>query len=382
VTRLFRRIIRVIKFYVCCCLTFVLVSAAQGETIAAVTHCEISSIKEILAKYRARQNVSGSLLVRKQGRDCDWEMGLANDGLSQGIGPDTVFAIASLSKSFAAAAVLKAFEGGSLKLYEPVRTYLPEFTKAQLSKNGTEVTVYHLLTHTSGIAEAYGMPSFYNKISRQKVEFAEVVEAIKNIPLKFEPGTRFEYLNTGYLMLGEIVHRVTGKSYRDFVTSNFLVPLNLAHTSVEFPTSKSDLVAKAYYTDDASHKGVRLDLWLDDGITAFATQGLFADTNVYSSTHDLATWGEAVTGGKVLNVLSTAAMLTPHLNEYGFGWIVFKDRSGNLAYEHSGDYLGYQSGIRIYPKTQTTIVWLGNQYVNDSDYSSFFESIAQAANSN
>jgi CubicO group peptidase (beta-lactamase class C family) len=336
----------------------------------------VASIDDIINQYKSRGLLSGTLLVDKSGKRTQWNIGLANDSTQVPNGNDTIFLIASDSKAFVAAAIMKLVDEGKLKLSDTLHSFIPEYPRRNLRWGNTEVTLFNLLTHTSGAPEAYETKTIEKRINKTNLTFEDMLNSIKKKSLKFKPGSRFLYLNTGYLLLGEVVHRVSGMPYHEFLRQNFFTPLGLDHTSVGPPTNTSDSVARSYEVDN----GARVDYRTKYNLGPLAASDVFADTNIYTDAGDFATWTIAATSGQVVSESSTAQMLTPHLEDYGFGWIVFNDSSGRLAYEHAGDYGDFQSWTRRYPQSEVTVIWLGNQGMRkDSDLDSFIESVCNSA---
>jgi CubicO group peptidase (beta-lactamase class C family) len=340
-------------------------------------HSMRCAVDAILKPYESQKLLSGTLLIRKSGKDQVWSIGLANDTQNEPNSTKTIFLIASLSKGFVAASILKLEEAGELHLTDTLHTFLPEYPRKNLMRGGHDVALNDLLTHTSGMPEAYDTEYVEKNIDRVPLTFHQMISPIENTPLKFIPGTQFNYLNTGYMVLGEVIRRVSGISYTAFLNTNFLEPLGLNFTFVGPPKDPQHLsrVARCY---ELGAKG-RVDYEAKNGLSYLAASEVYTDTDIYTDAPDLATWANAVTSGGVLSQSSVSQMLTPHLDDYGFGWFVFKDQKGRTAYEHSGQYDDFQSWVRRYPDDDVTVVWLSNQYLPEKKLSSFFESVAQAA---
>jgi CubicO group peptidase (beta-lactamase class C family) len=334
------------------------------------------ALQAVIDKYQARGVLSGSLVVERDGKKYAWGFGLADDLTEEPNEPNTIFAIASLSKSFVAASILKLKDQGKLQLTNPLAFYLPEYPPQNLTgRDGTAVTLFHLLTHTSGIHEAYDNPKIDDNIDKIPLTFSDFLDVIKDKKLKFNPGSRFEYSNTGYLILGEIVRRITGGSYVSFLTANFLTPLSLNLTTVGPPQSPGMLVARPYVPG----KPERVDERTKLGLGPYVASDLYTDTNIYTSAGNLAQWAREITSGDELSADSTTQMLTPYLQEYGFGWDIYQDSQGREAYEHEGQYRAYQSWMRRYPHEDVTMAYVSNQQTPEKALESFVEEICQAA---
>jgi len=332
-------------------------------------------IERVVDHYREMGLLSGTLRVRLGDRDLEWDLGLADDGTGVSNTSNTIFLIASDSKAFVAASILKLEETGKLHLQDRLHSWIPEYPSANLTgKNGKIVTLENLLTHTSGIPEAYDAPAIEEKLDRSPLSFTDMMRAVDGQSLRFSPGARYEYSNTGYVMLGEVVHRASGESYTRFLDENILEPLDLSEASVG-PPAKGE-VARSY--DYRSVDGERVDYRLENGLGPLAASEVFTDTDIYCSPRDLERWTDLVTGGFVLSPESTAAMLTPHLRDYGYGWIIFHDDQGRLAYEHAGDYGDFQSWARRYPDDDVTLTWLSNQAMDLNSLTQFIDAVGDA----
>lgn len=353
---------------------FILFLALSPSVFAA---CETAAcgIDTATAPYRTAGKLSGTLLVRHDGAIVARSFSLADDRWELPNSLGTIFAIASLSKGFVAATALKLIEQGKLKLDDKVADWLPEYPRRNLTRGGVDATVRDLLTHESGVPEAYDTQTIEKRLDRVDLSFTDMIGAVDRKGLHFTPHTRFEYSNTGYVLLGEIVRRASGTTSEIFLRENFLQPLGMESTTVMAPGLPTGTVARSY----SLASGKRVDYETENGLVGIATSEVFADMNVYTNAPDLATWAEAITSGTVLSNASTQAMLTPNLGQYGYGWIIYHDTANRLAYEHAGDYGGFQSWIRRYPEAHLTVVWLSNQDMSDQDLSGFYEGVASAA---
>lgn len=148
--------------------------------------------------------------------------GLANLEWSIPVQPDTVFRLASLTKQFTAAAIMLLAQQGKLRIGDPITTYLPDYPM-----HGREITIAHLLTHTSGITPYNDVEGFFERYSRNPLSQETAVALFKDLPLQFEPGTRFKYNNSGYYLLGLIIEAVSGKSYEEFVREQLFLLLKM-----------------------------------------------------------------------------------------------------------------------------------------------------------
>jgi CubicO group peptidase (beta-lactamase class C family) len=342
---------------------------AQGADLAI-------SLTEIVNRFASQHGLSGTLGVQSPERSFEMGVGSADDGRHQACGPETLYLIASNSKQFAAAAILKLEEEGKLSVDDEVSLFFPEYPKENLASDGKAATLRHLLQHVSGIPNAYGDEQIARALFQRPIEFKELLDAIKNRPLQFRPESKWEYSNTGYILLGEVVRRRSGMSYGDYLRSRFWHPLGLSHTSIGFPQEHDSKPAKSYISTAAG----REDFVLASGIKEPHVSDVFVDGNIFTSVGDLGKWLLALTSGRVLSAASTKSMFSPSaVKPYGFGWILGRDAKGRTRYAHWGYWLGYMSFIVIYPQEQVAVVWLGNQLMSEEVSSAFYDEVVAAA---
>ena len=149
-------------------------------------------------------------------------VGMANVELGVPLQPDMVFRLASITKQFTATAIMLLVEQGKLALSDPIEKFLPDYPT-----QGHVITVEHLLTHTSGIQSYTDIPGWMTGRIKTDMKVAELVDAFKNEPMQFAPGTRYSYNNSAYVLLGAIVEKVSGQSYGAFVTEHIFKPLGM-----------------------------------------------------------------------------------------------------------------------------------------------------------
>jgi CubicO group peptidase (beta-lactamase class C family) len=277
-------------------------------------------------------------------------VGLANLSDDVPITPTTKFRIGSVTKQFAAAAILKLQEDGRLSVNDKLSKFLPDFPR------GDEVTIHHLLTHTSGIK------SFTSKLDFMKDVTApatvdQMINSFKNEPFDFEPGTQMAYNNSGYFLLGVIVEKASGKTFDEYLQHTFFKPLGMKDTGVHTSTAilKHEATGYAYHGGDT----VKALNW--DMSRAGAAGAL------YSTVEDLMRWNEAVFGGKVLSKDSLAAAFTPAklksgqetMLPYGYGWIMGEYR-GLKTISHGGGLQGWMAYLTRFVDQDTTVVVLHN----------------------
>jgi CubicO group peptidase (beta-lactamase class C family) len=277
--------------------------------------------------------------------------GLADREHDVSVTPQTTFRIGSISKQFTATAILKLQEEGKLSVKDKLSKYIPDFPR------GNEVTLRHLLTHTSGIHNYTDEPDFLSRVTNATTTEA-IIEEIKKYPYDFDPGTKWSYDNSGYLLLGYIVEKVSGQSYGDFLRENFFQPLGMTNTGVYRADLGLPHEALGYgWGTNGFERALNWDMSWTGGAGA-----------LYSTAEDLYRWNEGVFNGRTLDAASLKAAFTPvkkkvsRLNSgngYGFGWFIGRDR-GLRDISHSGGLQGFSSYLLRLPDAQFTAVVLVN----------------------
>ncbi len=268
--------------------------------------------------------------------------------------PATKFRIGSITKQFTAAGILRLQEQGSLRLSDTLNKFIPDYPQ------GDKVTLYHLLTHTSGIHDFAAKPDFLATITLPSTP-ENKIKSFMNDPFDFVPGEKWSYSNSGYFLLGHIVEKVTGCTYADFLRREFFHPLGMTNTGVHTSSAILNHEATGYsYREGRWSKAINWDMSNDVGSGA-----------LYSTVEDLFRWNEGVFGGSVLSEASLKAAFTPvsTLEDsalsrpkeagYGLGWMIFRHR-GLRVIEHGGTLDGFQSNLRRYPDQSFTVVVLAN----------------------
>ena len=261
----------------------------------------------------------------------------------------TKFRIGSVTKQFTAAAILRLVEEGKLALTDPLDKFFPGFS------GGSSITLQHLLTHTSGIHSYTDKPEFFAKVTRP-IGPEELIASFRGDPPDFAPGKGFHYNNSAYFLAGEIVARISGKSFAAVLQEMFFGPLGMSATGIFQNASPPPDMATGYSVAEGK-ASVALD-W--DMSWAGAAGAL------YSTVGDLFLWNEALFGGKVLKDASFKAMTTPvKLPEgvdgmnYGYG-LVIAELSRLPVIGHGGGLNGWSSDLMRLPDQLCTVIALAN----------------------
>lgn len=300
-------------------------------------------------QVRQAARVGLSVAIVKDGRVA-LAKGYGKSSLADGkeVDPETLFAIGSVTKQFTCAALLLLAEQGKLSVHDPVAKYYPALTRAQ------DITLLDLMNHTSGYADYYPL-DFVDRRMQRRIAPEELLRIYAGAKLDFEPGTRWSYSNTGFILLGRVVEKVSGESFGAFLARSILEPLGMDHTVYEPPTSDRRL-AWGYTTFALSSP---------EAVEPEAGGWIGAAGGIYSTPSDLAKWNLALIDGKLLKPQSYALMTTPRrlssgrLTDYGCGLLV-RTQSGRQVLSHSGAVSGYNASSAFIPSTRSCVILLCN----------------------
>ena len=257
---------------------------------------------------------------------------------------DSVFPIASVTKTFTAAAILQLVEHGKVSLDDDAGKYLPD-----LPLRGKGVTVRRLLDHTAGIPNITSVPAYWTQ-SGAAIEPAELTKFFRDLPLDFEPGTSYAYSNSGYILLGLVIEKAGGMPYPDYLRTHLFTPLGLTHTSYcGGPALVTGRVRGYAKEADRFLNARHIDM----------SQGYGAG-GVCSTAGDLLRWQDALHHGKVFrDELHRAMIATAPGRSYGLG-IGVRTLDSHRALLHYGGIFGFAAAMVTYPDDGLAIVVLAN----------------------
>jgi CubicO group peptidase (beta-lactamase class C family) len=318
--------------------------------VTVPTLATADAVDEFLKSHMERHQIPGiSLAICRDGqlvRAAGY--GLANVELDVPVKPETIFQSGSVGKQFTAMAVMMLVEEGKLGLDDPIVQYFPG---APSTWKG--ITVRHLLTHTSGIKDWEGKTDLDY---RRDYTENELVKIAMKLPPDFSPGTQWSYSNTGYVLLGILVHKASGKFYGDFLQERVFSPLGMASTRI---ISESDIVRNraAGYTLEKGK--LQNQEWVSPSLNTTA------DGSLYITALDMAKWDAALWARRFLKPESYDAMWSPvklrggATYPYGFAW-GFDVQRGDRVIEHGGSWQGFRTAIVRYPDRKLSVIVLAN----------------------
>jgi CubicO group peptidase (beta-lactamase class C family) len=273
--------------------------------------------------------------------------GFANVEHQVPVKPETIFQSGSTGKQFTATAVMMLVEEGKLSLEDKITKYFTDAPEAW-----RDITVRHMLTHTSGMGDY--PPDF--DMRRDYTE-DELFQRIKTIPLAFQPGEKWSYSNIAYVMLGILIHKVSGKFYGDFLQERVFKPLGMSTARI---ISEADIVPNRAAGYRLVNGQLKNQSWVSPSLNTTA------DGALYLTVYDMAKWDAALYTDKLLKRTTLEQMWTPvKLNNgkthpYGFGWMLGEVR-GHRIIEHSGSWQGFKAQITRYVDDKLTVIVFANQ---------------------
>lgn len=303
----------------------------------------------VKAQIQERNIPGASIAVVRDGRLVKAQgYGLANVELNAPATAETVYQSGSVGKQFTATLVMMLVEEGRLGLDESIRTYMPE---APATWQG--ITIRHLLTHTAGVSNA-----LYPKLDlRRDYTEEELFKLIAELPLDFQPGETWSYSNCGYLTLGFLIHRVTGRFYGDLLREKIFEPLGMTTARI---ISEADIIPNRAAGYELADGRMRNQAWISP------TLNTTADGSLYLTVLDLAKWDAALYTEKLLRKSSLDLMWTPvklnggRTEPYGFGWFL-GSANGRRVIRHGGAWQGFTSDISRYVDDRLTVIVLTNR---------------------
>ena len=311
---------------------------------------DVPSIDAYLAtQARLNSRVGFSVAIVKDGQVV-LAKGYGKRSLADGrpVDTNTLFAIGSVSKQFTCACILLLAEEGKLSVRDPVSKYYTNLTSAR------EITLLDLMNHVSGYPDYYPL-DFVDRRMAKAIAPDELLQHYAGGKLDFDPGTQWSYSNTGYILLGRVVEKVSGESLGAFLARRLFTPLGMDHSFYELNPSDPRL-ATGYATFLLSPP---------EAVSAEAQGWLGGAGGIYSTPGDLARWDLALIGGKVLKPESYALMTTPRglkggkLSDYGCG-LSIKTQGGRLTLSHSGAVSGFNTWNGMVPSTRSAVILTSN----------------------
>lgn len=350
-------------------LLLAMLLAFPGAWAEAQAPARRAPLAATIRDYARQHELSGTVLVQHKGRTIHRQsFGLADRAFGVPITSETRFWIASITKVFTAVLILQLHEQGKLDLHGSIRSYLPEYT----GEGAARVTVHHLLTHTSGVRN-FDTARSYEEAAANGLEVYQLPHTSDQLlakyasgPLVREVGTAFDYNNADYIILGKIIERLTGETFEQALRERILVPQRMLATGMLRHEDVVARLARTYWK-----LGEKQPLINDLPVYP---QNWYAAGGMYATARDVLAFSNALFGGRLLEPESLQLLLTPGLDDYGYGiWVAspkINGRPRRIAHR-PGSIMGANSVLLRFLDDDLTIVVLANSNATDLDALAF-----------
>lgn len=311
------------------------------------------NIDNYFNELQGKERFSGVILVSIKGEKvvskgygmANYEFGICNKSKIK-------FRIGSITKQFTAVSILQLCEKGLINLDDTLDKYIPDYP------DGNKVTIHHLLTHTSGIFNYTRVKDFFKNM-RNKHSVENLISEFKQLPYDFEPGTKFSYSNSGYILLGYIIEMVSKESYEEYLKQNIFKKLSMNDSGYDDYKKIIKDRANGYVLVGEEKSLVNCD-FIDMSVP-------YAAGALYSTVEDLYIWNNKLIKGEILSEYSLNQMLSKHIKteECYYGYGVFLDDielGGKVRKKmwHNGGIPGFLSCNKVFPDEDIQIIMITN----------------------
>ncbi|WP_278381434.1 serine hydrolase domain-containing protein [Chryseobacterium arthrosphaerae] len=323
------------------------ISTMDAQQLTKSYEKKIDSL--IRTGFGNKNEPGGVFMITRKGKSIYRKaFGKANLELETDMNPDQVFQIGSMTKQFTAVAILMLEQQGKLSVNDPVSKYSKDYP------NGENITIHHLLTHTSGIKDFTKMKTL-SSIAQKEMKPEAMVDFFKNEPVDFAPGEKFDYNNSGYVLLGYIIELVSGDTYENFIQKNIFDKAGMTHS---YYASDRKVIPKRAYGYHKKEQG-----FVNRTVISFSIP--YSSGSLMSTVDDLWKWQQALNQNLLLNPVETQKAFKKYkLNNgeeftYGYGWHL-KEMNGVSDREHGGSVFAFKSmGVYI-PGEDIYVIGLSN----------------------
>ena len=314
--------------------------------------------------FEGFEDFCGSVLIEKDGQVLLYKAyGLSDAETGNANTSDSKFLIGSVTKQFTAMAIMQLYEKGLLDIHDTLSDYIPDFP------SGDDIELVDLLRQTSGIADYMndGTPAIVDTLTPDALNEESIITILKTMPLKFEPGSKYSYSNTNYLILGTIVEKVSGLSYEDYLKQNICDVLGMNDTGVFDIANPPENMTIGHWGLDKPVRFFTETGEIDAELTN-ATAAGFGAGCLYSTVWDLYLWDRALSTEKLLSKKYMDMIFAPSVNvdgaiipsDYGFGWILQTDPDFGAIHEHTGTLGGFRAFNGLFVEQDITVIILYN----------------------
>ncbi|WP_079469642.1 serine hydrolase domain-containing protein [Chitinophaga ginsengisegetis] len=328
-------------------LLSLIICTSPGIVAAQSLDAKIDSL--ILTLFNDKDGPGGVFMVAQNGKAIYQKaVGKANLESDVNLTPENVFQLGSMTKQFTAIAILMLEEQGKLNVKDPISKYITDYPA------GNKITIHHLLTHTSGIKDFTSMKSL-STIAQKDMSPEMMVGFFKNEPADFAPGEKFEYNNSGYVLLGYIIELVSGETYKDFIQKYIFDKVGMSQS---YYCSDKQVIPKRAYGYHKKAYG-----YVNKTMISFSVP--FSSGSLMSTTGDMLKWQNALNQHQLLNAEETKKAFTRYkLNNgeeftYGYGWHL-REIKGIPDREHGGSIFGFKTMAIYIPGEDIYVIGMSN----------------------
>ena len=309
------------------------------------------NISEYLKAYNQEWNFGGTIGIIDNDISIIRNYGFSNIENKKPNNSDTKYYLFSCSKQFTAMGIMILHDRGLLDIHDKIYLYLPEFEQEH-----SEITLHHLLTHTSGLFNYISLPDFWSNIVKVNNSDETITKYILDGNISFKPGKGYEYCTSGYYLLNRIIKIVTNNSFEDYITENIFKPLGMMNSGFIINKTKAANMAKGYE-------------WKAEKLYPekfFENSNFNGSGGIYSTVNDLIKWHNALNNESFCNEKMKKQIFNPYDNKYGYGWGVWKNNEELIA-----NHIGAQPGtggtslIRRYINKNRAFFLLSNYGIPD-----------------
>lgn len=301
-----------------------------------------SEIHNYFTSLERNQEYSGSVLICKDDKILfNRGYNFANREHQVKNTPETKFRIGSITKQFTAMAIMILQEHDELNIADHVSKFIPSY------KYGDHIQLHHLLTHSSGIPNITKLSNI-KKLMKQPTTTDKTVRLIMDLEPEFVANSKFQYSNSGYILLAYIIEKTTGLTYENFLNNQIFLPLGMRNSGCDNHKEIIPNRAQGYEYDNGFVNAEYIDM-------SFPMGG----GNLYSTTEDLFKWDQSLSTDRLVTRESLETIFTPHGFGYGYGWFIDVDQDRRRLF-HGGGIVGFKNEIIRYVDDRITIIILNN----------------------
>ena len=337
----------------------------KNSVFEIVENGKTERLDSLFTEFHEYEEFNGNVLIAENGKIIfQSSYGLANEESNEKLNIETVFELASVSKQFTAMGIVQLKKEGKLSYDDDISKFIPELS------NYKGITIKNLLTHTGGLPDYMSLAE--KEWDKSKIATnQDIIKLLQDFkPEKeFESNKDYAYSNTGYLLLGTIIERVSGQSFGEYLNDKIFEPLEMDDTFVyrrRYEPKEVSNYAQGYIYSDSLDRRILPD---ENGKEFFFVylDGIVGDGMVNSNLHDLLKWDRALYSSRLIDEQDKNLIFYPHTyadsleTDYGFGWFIKEDPTFGKIVSHSGGWAGYRTYIERHLDNDKTIIILQNQ---------------------